>query len=491
MYKRRILFALLVLCLLLPVAVTAESDFTGDGTAASPYLIENKEDLVLLATRVNAGAAYSGEYFKLTADINLNNQLWTPIGNGSAKFSGHFDGADHTISNLVVNGGDYVGLFGFTTGGSVRNLNVHNAKISGRVGVGVIAGSPYTSQYHNIKLTGLIQVDGMSYVGGMLGRNLYANASNLTIDAAPGSYVNADSIENGTAYRTYIGGVIGFMGEGSIKVENVRSNIDVYGNVTDVGGIVGIIHYGNIFKNITCSGDVHYLSYENPDAGDEYETGGIAGTWMNHEDGKVTMEDLSFTGKIHMPEGMDTVFHDGLLGRRYYKNSGLFDATLDGKALDDDKTGTSQTPPAAPYVTALNGTVCTSVTQPMSFVLKNVEFAEVAASASVYKLPSERLVATFEASSADSRYVSFSSGSVKVTLKPEFLRTLEDGEYVLVIDDHKNVGDAGEGILFEVRWGEGAGVPRTGDDSTLLLWAMLMALSTAAVIVIARKVRFN
>ena len=59
--------------------------------------------------------------------------------------------------------------------------------------VGVVAGTPYTSKYTNLTLTGSIQVEGYAYVGGMLGKNAYAPLTDLTINASQGSYVKADS----------------------------------------------------------------------------------------------------------------------------------------------------------------------------------------------------------------------------------------------------------------------------------------------------------
>lgn len=137
------------------------------------------------------------------------------------------------------------------------------------------AGTPFTSKYSDITLTGTVQIDGYSYVGGMFGKNLYKSANNLMIRADKGSYVKAQS----ETYRTYVGGVVGFMGEGNNVLSNVESNIDVIGSTCDVGGITGIAHYGNTFENCVCTGNVT-LVHAN-DAGDQLEIGGIAGVWMN------------------------------------------------------------------------------------------------------------------------------------------------------------------------------------------------------------------
>ena len=220
------------------------------------YTINNLKELQIFRNTVNAGNTYQGKTVKLTADIDLNGEEWTPIGTSKNPFNGTFDGQNHTISTLVITGSNSdVGLFGRTNNGEVKNLTVNNAKVSGYLNVGVIAGTPYTSKYTNISVTGHVEVNGFAYVGGVGGKNAYADWTNITVNADETSYVKADS-EN---YRTYVGGVIGFMGEGGHTFQNISSNIDVTGSTCDVGGITGIAHYGNKFINVTCSGDVTTL----------------------------------------------------------------------------------------------------------------------------------------------------------------------------------------------------------------------------------------
>ena len=195
-------------------------------------------------------------------------------------------------SNLVVNGGSnsYQGFFGNTYNGHIKNLNFENAKVTGYLGVGVVAGRPYTSKYTNITVTGHVEVNGMAYVGGVGGRNAYASWTNITVDVDDSSYVKADSVEDGTAYRTYVGGVIGFMGEGGHTFKNIYSNIKVIGSTIDVGGIAGIAHYGNNFENVVCEAP----SIEITNAGEEAdarEIGGIAGVWHNANGETVTFKD--------------------------------------------------------------------------------------------------------------------------------------------------------------------------------------------------------
>ena len=257
-------------------------------------LLSTRAQLEALASAVNGGRSFKNVVFKLTQDIDLENEPWTPIGKSNAAFQGVFDGADHVISNLYINtpAKSDVGFFGFTTQGEIRNLGFHNASVKGYLDVGVVAGTPYTSRYSNITLTGTVTVDGYSYVGGMFGKNAYADLSDLTVEVEENSYVKASS----EYYRTYVGGVIGFIGEGNITVSNVVSNMDVTGSTCDVGGITGIAHYGNSFINCTSSGDVVLTNAF--DAGDQLEIGGIAGVWFNQEGTKVTFSGCSFTGTL-------------------------------------------------------------------------------------------------------------------------------------------------------------------------------------------------
>lgn len=288
---------------------------------AKAVSIETPEQMASFAAAVNAGNTYKDYTVTLEKDLDLGGENWTPIGRSGHTFQGVFDGNGHTVSNLKVDmaTSSDVGFFGFTQGGEIRNLTIHNAQVKGYLDVGVVAGTPYTSAYSNIKLTGTIQVDGYAYVGGMFGKNAYADLSDLTIDAVEGSYVKAESEE----YRTYVGGVVGFMGEGRQSVSNVVSNIDVYGSTCDVGGITGIAHYGNTFANCISTGDV-YLTNSIFDE-NKLEIGGIAGTWMNSSAGSVTLRGCSFTGTLHAVHNEQDISGEvagnTLTGSKYYPDS--------------------------------------------------------------------------------------------------------------------------------------------------------------------------
>ena len=312
---------------------------TVNPTNENEYVINKASDLAWFAAAVNgtlpvvtraSGAAddFAGKTFVLSSDINLNGVKWTPIGTSENPFKGTFDGANHTIFNLVVDGGSNSdqGLFGFTQDGEIKNLTIENAKVSGRLNVGVVAGTPYTSKYTNINVIGHVEVNGMAYVGGVGGKNAYANWTNITVNVDKSSYVNANSVENGKAYRSYVGGVVGFNGEGGHSFTNIKSNINVKGSTCDVAGLFGIAHYGNKFENCSCSGNVEIYAAE--EAEEAQEIGGIAGVWHNETGYTVEMKDCSFTGTLKTNIDNVNFYYNGLVGKPY-------SATGEGKLIID------------------------------------------------------------------------------------------------------------------------------------------------------------
>lgn len=304
------------------------------------YEIGTVEQLKLFRDAVNEGNSFAKATVKLTADIDLENEEWTPIGTQANAFAGIFDGGGHTVSNLYINQPSMVdvGFFGYTRDGEIRNLTIENADVTGYLDVGAVAGTPYTSKYTNITLAGTVKVEGYSYVGGMLGKNAYADLTGLTVDAAAGSYVKAES-EN---YRSYVGGVVGFMGEGNITVKDVASNINVSGSTCDVGGIAGIAHYGNTFINVTCTAQEVVL-VNAQDEGDHLEVGGIAGVWHNQAGNTVQMinckvENTELKSSLNGVE--QDVSANTVTGKAYNAESETSGSLLVGQNVTiDDATG--------------------------------------------------------------------------------------------------------------------------------------------------------
>ncbi len=117
------------------------------------YALSNVNGMLWFAKQVNSkGNTFVGQTLKLTADLDLKNQDWEPIGQTKAtEFKGVFDGQKHTIYNLHIDseaetGGEYSsGLFGWieshdSEGITIKNLNIVGATVKGHHNVAAIAG---------------------------------------------------------------------------------------------------------------------------------------------------------------------------------------------------------------------------------------------------------------------------------------------------------------------------------------------------------------
>ncbi len=175
---------------------TAADGFAGgDGSEGSPFEIANGEQLAYFEKQTTDGESYENKYLKLTADIDLGGREWTPIGSYTS-FKGCFDGNGHSVSNFIINDAYscYVGLFADNRG-TIKNLGVENAKVTGDAFVGGICGFNYEDgTISNCYNTGT--VSGSSNVGGICGNN----------DGAIQNCYNTGAV-NGSNYA--IGGVCG------------------------------------------------------------------------------------------------------------------------------------------------------------------------------------------------------------------------------------------------------------------------------------------
>ena len=165
---------------------------TGQGTEDAPYEIESGEQLAWLADAVNNASSVTKLYVELTDDIDLGNQLWTPIGKDSHEFTGCFDGQGHTVSGLNATA-QYAGLFGVIknaeiTGVVVQGTVTSSNSSSGDAGgiVGRAIGTKNTLTDCGNEAT----VSGGSYCGGILG-----NSQNWNTEVAISDCYNAGSVK--------------------------------------------------------------------------------------------------------------------------------------------------------------------------------------------------------------------------------------------------------------------------------------------------------
>lgn len=150
---------------------------TGSGTEADPYRIDSPEALRTMAKLIEEDKSwktYTVAHYVLTADINLGNKEWTPIG----YFKGVLDGNGHTISGLKISYSapligekqQRFGLFAEMQQATVKNLTISDSTITvkGDSGdAGAIAGRAGKVTVENCHITETVSVTAPGMAGGL------------------------------------------------------------------------------------------------------------------------------------------------------------------------------------------------------------------------------------------------------------------------------------------------------------------------------------
>lgn len=326
--KEKLLGLLLAVCMVFTLTpITARADVTtekwtdfaaadfagGSGTREEPYQIATAEQLAKLAAEVNSGVpgqSHSGEYFELTAPIDLSGKRWIPIGYGNASsksFSGYFNGNNHVITGLYVDErGNNVcaGLFGVVVAISdetvLKNIRIENAEIYAGYatdanaspdiyGAGVLVGELSTMGGSSATFIGVEnchgtgQVDSRMYAGGLIGSASRAHVWDCSADvtvtgmSTSGGFVGnifQGSYKNCTAKGNVTGGwsTGGFAGcmfeiDDSAEIEHCASYGDVEASDWNVGGFVGYLENGKVSDSVSYGNVMSTVANWQPKAG--------------------------------------------------------------------------------------------------------------------------------------------------------------------------------------------------------------------------------
>ena len=266
---------------------------TGNGTEAEPFILKTADHLAWFRDYVNVGKVsacakiaddvevidMSSVCHEADAEKQVAEFSWTPIGN-SKKYQGTFDGNGKTIRNLFISStSNEIGFFGFAADCRIKNITFDNAKVKGNdnCSTGILAGYASSCVIENIKTTGNCSVEGQYETGGIAG-GANGNISNCENHAiVNGSYyvggivgICFDSENSITSCANYgeitgtedfVGGIIGYFGEGSLQNSANNGNISGkarvgnligYANICNINNVLGI---GNITANhADCNG---------------------------------------------------------------------------------------------------------------------------------------------------------------------------------------------------------------------------------------------
>ena len=229
----------------------------GNGTEQEPYLISSKADMEELATTVNKGQTYEGVYFLLTRDLTGEDDVISSIiGTSNTRyFSGIFDGDGHEIKVIINSTGQYVGVFGWITAATIKNLgvigSVKRVSASSSAYSGGICGVANSSTISNCYNLGDISASAhdttySAYSGGICG-----SAGSSTIS----NCYNVGNISASDSYSSCAGGICGAGGTitNCYNTGNVSAAFDSY--TSYAGGICGSVYNGTI-TNCYNTGDI-------------------------------------------------------------------------------------------------------------------------------------------------------------------------------------------------------------------------------------------
>ena len=275
---------------------TFNPPMTGSGTKNDPYQISTADQLKLFRDKVNSSKTSDETKIcvVLTADIDLKNEEWTPIGIGNGTenngatidfpYSGTFDGNGHTISGLNVNYGDKNGgLFCHVKSATIKNLTVAGSvTYSSGDGIvyGGIVGCANSSTIENC--TNRCTVTGTWHAGGIVGWSVdsdiigCANFGNISSPFRSGGIcgeitgqVDAYGID-ATIRDCYNVGMVSGKYAGGITGQSDSGNIDILiANCYNVGSLHGSTNTGEIIGDLsgpicTTIDNCYYLPTGNP-----------------------------------------------------------------------------------------------------------------------------------------------------------------------------------------------------------------------------------
>ena len=216
----------------------------GEGTSENPYKIATASDLVTLSKSLVSNPALAAKtvHYRMVADIDMSKAKdFVPVASTKEEptpgekvytsgepFQGVFNGEGHFIDNLVLSGNGEIGLFAYTSGAEISDINFYNADVSTADQYLAIAVCKATedTRIKNIKI----------YESKFVSKNraapIVSNASSCTITDC---FVDDATHIEGTGA---IAGMAGYI-TGPITVRNCVVRCDINGDGDSVGGICG------------------------------------------------------------------------------------------------------------------------------------------------------------------------------------------------------------------------------------------------------------
>ena len=268
---------------------------------------------------------------KLTADIDLGGESWTPIGeynNGEepdeVRFGGYFDGQGHVIKGRNVqpiDGRQSYGLFGYVAWGVVKNLG--------------IVGGTVTSKAD----------DGQEYTGAISGMLSYGRIENCfstatvsgTAEGSIGGYIGSDA----SVYNCYNMGKVtgGAISGDDCSESTLRSGEEELPSIIDCYYLEGA-GSGTLAKALSASDFVTTINeklFTDPNNGEDFPWDGKA----NLTGDRLSVPTFDSSSVVEVP-------------------------------LDDDPTATETIAKGESHIQAIDGRICITTSEPMKVRVVNI-----------------------------------------------------------------------------------------------------------------------
>ncbi len=265
---------------------------SGEGTEASPYIIDNVDKFMGIAETTD-------KFYQLSRDLDFTDIEFTPI----ATFDGTFDGNGKTISNLTFSTtNDNGGIFAENSG-TIKNLTAskvtitQNGTIAADKGVGILVGTNTNkisncSVNENSSITASVSGSTQGNLGLFVGFN---NGSGSITECKVSD--SSITITESTTIKTNVGGFAG-KSANQVKFSSadkivIQHNCDLTGGGSNIGGFLG---YGNGTIE-GCSSNAQISDAQT--AGDKKAitiAGFIGTTWLNP--GTVTIKGCYAAGTV-------------------------------------------------------------------------------------------------------------------------------------------------------------------------------------------------
>ena len=193
--------------------ITITTDFEGDGTDESPYLVGTTADWLKLSVDVANGKDYVGRQLRMTKDIDAGSVM---VGTTEKPFSGTFDGDNHTLTfhagtEMSPAKEEQTAPFRLVSGATLRHLHTvgtifTNAKFAaGVVGRVNPSSATYLNDCHSaVSIRSTISGDGTH--GGLVGV-VSQGVDSLVINR---STFKGNLMITGTGATTNCGGLVGW-----------------------------------------------------------------------------------------------------------------------------------------------------------------------------------------------------------------------------------------------------------------------------------------